>query len=1468
MSSPQPVAAQPAQCAKQSSQVPENLFFHDIVSSYVDAPRFVRRDWLAHDLQRRLDEPGCRFVSLTGEPGCGKSGFIAQLAADHPDWPVYFIRRDQKRSLGEASAKSFLLRIGFQMAALFPEAFDLEQIRVDIEQEVGTEGNGAEVVGARIGKIRASPFQQVAVRITQRVQQNQGRLVGLEVDEWLADPRLLDTEDLHEMALFRPARNLARLQPERRIVILVDALDELRYHALDNDILAWLTNCPPLAENIRFVLTSRPSQGALRTFADKQGDSVRAMELDAADSRVRAELTAYAAGLAVIPEVVAALARTGRNGGEFARDCALKADGNIGYLATLGRAVDQQRAGGEGEALLDELVALRQLPDDLDGLYAFFLGQIMSRQAQRDITVTDPATHRRGLINAWTDLYHPVLSLLAVALQPLTIAQLQALTGTLAERAQVSQAVEWLSQFLDQIGAEYRLYHATLAEFLTSAKTRTNPDWSALYVDGAGEHGAIATEIERDEGDAIWRDEPADEVVQGRRAYARSFYVTHLYLARDWRRLFAAIDGGAYGRGKVAADPSTYLYAHDLDLAIEAAQRIPDLPALWRYKLLRSTMAGYADALPPESYAALAAVGRAGEALPLVELVVDPGRQASAMAALARSAPAAPFAQKFVQRGFEALPQLDETGRGEAAQAVLDAGRAVLEASGALAPEAREAVLRAATRLLKESGDGDFARSAAVLLMSGADGELQTLVDAMESAGHLREVCAFFAEVGDIDQARQAAAMVTNAHGAVAALGSVAAALRKAGKQKEAGGTIAACRQIIDRAPDAEIKSALLARLGEIELSLGDGEQAAATYQEALDLTPRDTNHVREIGRLARALGQAGDPGRALQAFGFVHEEALREIAERKITPGQGYTFSLAAVDAGILAADLDQTDAALDLARQLQPWEQYSIVGAAVGAMARRGDLDRALETTARFAELASLSPVKMQISGVGGGLEDEPGCMAFIAEKFAERADWGRAVEVAARISSGYGRYRAYSLIALRQQAAGLEREAADLMAREMREVRLQNTDTGKDDALSAVVELLLDGGHTVEAGEAAEAIQSTWGRSAARQRVAEALVEAGESARAETYAESMPPANRAAVLVAMAKKQAAAKSPAVAGTLDRAREIARTIEEGAERSQALRDICLGYHELAAGREQAAVETMHEAATALNQAETFRFRPTPWPDMFLVMAKIGQAAMMANWLKGLVDFDSYDGCCALLKLAEHAWRSGDQCRADDWMSQAKVAAARTTFPPMQSQLYADIAHRYAQMGRFAEARAEDLIKTADRASKGTAMKYVAQELANAGRLDEAYEAIKATELASLDLVDATIRAGDPGRALEYVRTFHEDRDKTEGLARVASAFATRGDHGRALALMDEARAMPAGQWYGLRLLDIAKRYVEMGERQLAAAMVANEWRGAPSRRALIERLGAGRPLVADVPPLGAEVHRSFRWVEEFLAA
>ncbi|MGE5322017.1 MAG: hypothetical protein ACM3SW_04110 [Actinomycetota bacterium] len=161
-------------------QQDNDLFFDGLVRGYVEENRrFVRRDWLAEELDRRLAEAGSRFVLLTAEPGGGKSAFMAQLAHDHPEWLRYFIRRDQPSVLADVSDKSLLLRIGYQLAARHPELFTQEHLRLSVAQRFGKVGTGADAVGAEVQRLVLSPFYQKVIEIEQQVQENQGKVVGL-----------------------------------------------------------------------------------------------------------------------------------------------------------------------------------------------------------------------------------------------------------------------------------------------------------------------------------------------------------------------------------------------------------------------------------------------------------------------------------------------------------------------------------------------------------------------------------------------------------------------------------------------------------------------------------------------------------------------------------------------------------------------------------------------------------------------------------------------------------------------------------------------------------------------------------------------------------------------------------------------------------------------------------------------------------------------------------------------------------------------------------------------------------------------------------------------------------------------------------------------------------------------------------------------------------------------------------------
>ena len=184
----------------------DDLFFTTLVDSYTSNPRFLRRDWLADEVMERLQEPTCRFLLLTAEPGAGKSTFMAQLARDHPGWPRYFIRRDQREAVNDGGTRGFLEQVGFQLAARYPDAFHTDNVRISLSQTAGS--SSGEIIGADIDRLIASPFYSKAVDISQEVEDNRGLVVGLRVRELVTDPNLITIPDLQRMALFGPARAL------------------------------------------------------------------------------------------------------------------------------------------------------------------------------------------------------------------------------------------------------------------------------------------------------------------------------------------------------------------------------------------------------------------------------------------------------------------------------------------------------------------------------------------------------------------------------------------------------------------------------------------------------------------------------------------------------------------------------------------------------------------------------------------------------------------------------------------------------------------------------------------------------------------------------------------------------------------------------------------------------------------------------------------------------------------------------------------------------------------------------------------------------------------------------------------------------------------------------------------------------------------------------------------------------------
>jgi WD40 repeat protein len=482
----------------------DDLFFATVVDSYVSKksnPRFLRRDWLADAVAERLKVATCRFLLLTAEPSAGKSTFMAQLAHDHPDWPRYFIRRDQRQPLANAGARSFLMRVGFQLAETYPNLLARDDIVLDVDQEVGAVDTTGEVLGIDIKKLVASPFyQRVMVKVKQTVEQTGGSIRGIRIDTVIANPRLLSLNDLQELALFDPARRLRARHTRRKVVILVDALDELRYHDTKDNILQWLTGCPvdDLPDNVRFVLTSRPPDQALRLFHNTQKANVEtiALELDEGDTapteirvHLQKDVLTYADQLVAQEKLKPYWAQVGKEPAAFAADAAVKAEGNLGYLDAIGRALDQAIDQNDA-ATVRALLSLRELPRELGGLYAFFLNKVQERVTDLKVKVKDPSTGETVYVRVWEGVYLPILGVLSVAFAPLSTQQTHDLGQIDVSLPVTSSHLDRLQNFLDPVRDGYRLYHSSLAEFLSAPQTaETAP---GLYCDPTEWHGCIA----------------------------------------------------------------------------------------------------------------------------------------------------------------------------------------------------------------------------------------------------------------------------------------------------------------------------------------------------------------------------------------------------------------------------------------------------------------------------------------------------------------------------------------------------------------------------------------------------------------------------------------------------------------------------------------------------------------------------------------------------------------------------------------------------------------------------------------------------------------------------------------------------------------------------------------------------------------------------------------------------------------
>lgn len=440
------------QSSNSKSNVQINLTeFSDLITSYT--ADFVGREWLVKQVNTLLGDPDCRFVVLTGGPGVGKTAFLAHLAATYPQWPRYFIRRDSRDLLRPGDANTFLLTIGGQLATLYPHLFKPKNLEVTVRQRIGSVKIDGEAIAARIQELHVSPFYSVALQVEQEIQQVAGKAAALEIGRLVSNARLLQMQDLQYLGLLDPARLLAQTDPEMRIVVLIDALDELRYSPAELDILRVLRELPEIPPNLRFVVSSRPEKFLDRLLVR---NDVRELPLDITRADNWADLQAYALDALGDNGLSTALIEEGIRLDVFTNRLLEKAAGNFLYLKSVLSGIQETLVDPAKQERLHRLLHVEELPDDLGALYGYFLASIVDWAERREF---GEAT--------WRMYLKPLLGILAVAQEPLSEEQL--LNFTKLRRTDIRDLLRELRQFVESINGgrmTYRIYHTSFAEYL------------------------------------------------------------------------------------------------------------------------------------------------------------------------------------------------------------------------------------------------------------------------------------------------------------------------------------------------------------------------------------------------------------------------------------------------------------------------------------------------------------------------------------------------------------------------------------------------------------------------------------------------------------------------------------------------------------------------------------------------------------------------------------------------------------------------------------------------------------------------------------------------------------------------------------------------------------------------------------------------------------------------------------------
>lgn len=674
---------------------------HDVIYSRYSPEQFVGRDWLVRKVARFRDSLDGHHLIIVGEPGSGKSTFMAYLAATW-NCPLHFIRVDNIAGVTGVDPRSFLISLGSQLFQKFGHDIFPQGTTGATKVVAGLTRDKAEIVGRFIDKLYTLPFlspveRKVEVKVG--LATGASKIIGERIRAMVDVTHALDEKTLLHVTVLDPLQMVKELYPEQRVVILIDALDESLQHP-GNSILDVIPRATDLdfPDNLRLVMTTRPGDHLVsfreedQLNLDDEEKGYKDLSLEDTGDYIKKRLAEepLVSALATLPEEKAKA---------LTDEIETKNDGNFLYLYHFFNALSESVS--EGEIDFNLIPVLK----DLDEIYRFFAVKRI-RKTPYDLlyfTVTEPIskelqtylraiegvdklvvsdlevtvmakdsdlvllalaqspkikisslrTQRGTELGAWEEKYLPILGVLTVAFEALSRNQLASFAAVEVEY--VDSILAHLLQFLDRIKRDsafrYRIYHRDFAEYLLdSTRNRDYPLDASTYhqrIAFCFRHGADSW------ADVDWK--------SGDNEYPFPHLANHLIAAGEYEQLFELVSSGQAKLGWAEAHyafSSSYVgYLTDLEKAWHLSESEEDwnLGRQMRYAFIESSIRSLEGNFLAKTLFELVAAKRisVAQALGSIQLITEGYPRAKALttvAPLLQDASDQRFALQIAQR--------------------------------------------------------------------------------------------------------------------------------------------------------------------------------------------------------------------------------------------------------------------------------------------------------------------------------------------------------------------------------------------------------------------------------------------------------------------------------------------------------------------------------------------------------------------------------------------------------------------------------------------------------------------------------------------------------------------------------------------------------------------------------------------------------------------------------------------------